>query len=278
MTPDTPTPGYRPRDDRAACERQHDAAREARAVALEAEQAEAIRAEAERLADEYEEKVGPFRGITRREFVEWVGLAAAGLAAGPLAHAAPPAEAALQAAPGETALPLPVVDLQFTLNGARQSVRVEPRTSLLDLLRERLGLAGTRKGCNQGACGACTVHVDGERVNSCLTLAVQAEGREVRTIEGLAGAADLHPMQRAFIEHDGFQCGYCTSGQIMAAVALVAEADAGQPSWVTPDVASPPQSFAALSDDELRERMSGNLCRCGAYVGMLAALHAVQSA
>ena len=269
------------RDPRPFCERRADEAREVRDDA-ETERIAAVRAETERLAAELEAKVGPFRGISRREFVEWLGLAAAGMAASPLAHAVPQADAALRMEPGGIPTLLPVVDLRFTLNGNAQAVQVEPRTSLLDLLREHMGLAGTRKGCNQGACGACTVHVDAgrgpERVNSCLTLAVQAEGCTVRTIEGLAGDAGLHPVQRAFIEHDGFQCGYCTPGQIMSAVALMAEAEAGQPSWVTPDVAAAPQGFAALSDDELRERMSGNLCRCGAYVGMLAALHAVQSA
>ena len=274
MTDDQSTE-YRSRDARPLCERRADDAGLTRATIPD--RAAEARAEAERLADEYEAKVGPFRGISRREFVEWMGLVAAGLAAAPLA-AATPDESALRLEPGAVPIMLTVVDLQFSLNGARQSVQVEPRTSLLDLLREHLGMSGTRKGCNQGACGACTVHVDGERINSCLTLAVQAEGREVRTIEGLADAGGLHPVQSAFIEHDGFQCGYCTAGQIMSAVALVAEANAGQPSHVTPSVADAPRSFAALSDDEIRERMSGNLCRCGAYVGMLAAIQSVQTA
>ena len=259
---------YRPRDTRPPCQRAFDAS-EGRYVAA-------------RELDGPEDKpsaalLDPARGITRREFVEWMGLAAAGMAAGPLVYAEPQVEQALLLRPGITPQPLPVVDLSFTLNGSRQSIQVEPRTSLLDLLREHLGLAGTRKGCNQGACGACTIHLDGDRINSCLTLAVQVEGREVRTIEGLADADGLHPVQRAFIEHDGFQCGYCTSGQIMSAVALIAEADAGLPSHATPDVATPPTRFATLSDDEIRERMSGNLCRCGAYVGMLAAIQSVQT-
>lgn len=253
---------YRPPERTAPCKLAVDEARD----------------EAERRAAEQKAAARSIGGLTRREFVEWMGLAAAGMAVGPAVLATPPIERAFRLEPGQIPQPLPVVDLTFTLNGAVQALQVEPRTSLLDLLRERFGLAGTRKGCNQGACGACTVHIDGERINSCLVLAVQVEGREVRTIEGLADADGLHPVQRAFIEHDGFQCGYCTSGQIMSAVALMAEARAGQPSHVTPSVANPPTRFATLSDAELRERMSGNLCRCGAYAGMLAALRSVQAA
>ena len=256
----------RTQDRRPDCER-----------AVEAAQVErdTKQTDRDRRAKEMEARPSPIAGISRREFVEWMGLAAAGMAVPPFAQAAPTTKA-FRLEPGAIPQPLPIVNLSFTLNGNERSVQVEPRTSLLDLLREHLGLTGTRKGCNQGACGACTVHLDGERIISCLTLAVQAERRDVRTIEGLADADGLHPVQRAFIEHDGFQCGYCTPGQIMSAVALLTEAS--QPSHATPDVATPPVSFAALSDAELRERMSGNLCRCGAYVGMLAALRSVQAA
>jgi xanthine dehydrogenase YagT iron-sulfur-binding subunit len=160
----------------------------------------------------------------------------------------------LHAPPGLQAEPhdLPQVDVRCTVNGAARELRVDTRTTLLDALRNELGLTGTKKGCDQGACGACTVLVDGDRVVSCLMLAAQCEGRKVTTIEGLAGD-DLHPMQEAFIRHDAFQCGYCTPGQIMSAVSLLAEGRAG-------------------SDDEIREFMSGNLCRCGAYPNVVAAI------
>jgi xanthine dehydrogenase YagT iron-sulfur-binding subunit len=145
----------------------------------------------------------------------------------------------------------------------------DPRVSLLDLLREHAGLSGTKKGCNQGACGACTVIVDGERILSCLALAVQYDGRSVTTIEGLGSAEDLHPLQSAFIVHDGFQCGYCTPGQICSAVAMVEEMRRGVPSHVTGDIAAEAIPFTR---DELRERMSGNLCRCGAHNGIIDAI------
>ncbi|PZO79900.1 MAG: (2Fe-2S)-binding protein, partial [Mesorhizobium amorphae] len=148
------------------------------------------------------------------------------------------------------------------INGTDRALPADPRVSLLDLLRETLHLHGTKKGCNQGACGACTVLVDGERVLSCLALAVQHEGCEVTTIEGLADASGLHPLQKAFIAHDGFQCGYCTPGQICSALGMVGEWQRGVPSHVTVDLGA---EHIALSHDELRERMSGNLCRCGAY-------------
>lgn len=143
--------------------------------------------------------------------------------------------------------------LNVTINGVKQSVRIEPRVTLLDLLRERLHLTGTKKGCDHGQCGACTVHVDGQRVNSCLTLALTTEGRQVTTIEGLADGDHLHPMQEAFLEHDGFQCGYCTPGQIMSAVCCIWEGHAGTP-------------------EEVREYMSGNICRCGAYSNIVDAI------
>ncbi len=155
------------------------------------------------------------------------------------------------------------------VNGVEYSLELEARESLLDMLRERLGLSGTKKGCDQGACGACTVLVDGERILSCLTLAVQVEGRSVTTIEGLGTDGELHPLQQAFIEHDGLQCGYCTPGQICSAVGMAEELRRGVPSQVTGDLAS---ESIALTHDELRERMSGNLCRCGAHNGIVAAI------
>ena len=155
------------------------------------------------------------------------------------------------------------------INGSAAPLPDDPRVSLLDLLRERLLLAGTKVGCNQGACGACTVLVDGQRILSCLALAVQYDGSSVTTIEGLAADGALHPLQRTFIEHDGFQCGYCTPGQICSAIAMVDEVRRGVPSAVTADLSA---EVIALSPDELRERMSGNICRCGAYNGIVDAI------
>ena len=148
--------------------------------------------------------------------------------------------------------------------------QLEARVSLLDALRENLGLTGSKKGCNQGACGACTVLVDGERINSCLALAIQYEGRKITTIEGLANADGLHPLQNAFIKYDGLQCGYCTPGQICSALGMISEFQSGSPSAVTEDLAG---SHIDFSDAEIKERMSGNLCRCGAYVGITDAIH-----
>jgi xanthine dehydrogenase YagT iron-sulfur-binding subunit len=160
--------------------------------------------------------------------------------------------------------------MQFTINGRQMSVDADPRTSLLDLLRDHLHLFGAKKGCNQGACGACTVLVDGsQRILSCLALAAQYDGRDITTVEGLAGDAGMHPLQHAFIEHDGFQCGYCTPGQICSALGMIAEWKRGVPSHVTSDVSV---SDIPLSPNELRERMSGNLCRCGAYNGIVDAI------
>jgi xanthine dehydrogenase YagT iron-sulfur-binding subunit len=161
------------------------------------------------------------------------------------------------------------VDILLEINGATYPLRIEPRVSLLDALREYLGLTGTKKGCNQGACGACTVLVNGERTLSCLGLAVQYEGAEVTTIEGLGAEGALHPLQAEFIEQDGFQCGYCTPGQICSAVGMIREFQDGMPSAVTKDVSA---SVVELSDEEIKERMSGNLCRCGAYVGICDAI------
>ena len=157
------------------------------------------------------------------------------------------------------------------INGTDAPLPSDPRVSLLDLLREHLSLHGTKKGCNQGACGACTVLVDGERIVSCLALAVQYEGRSVTTIEGLTVDGGLHPLQQAFVEHDGFQCGYCTPGQICSAIAMVEEIKRGAPSHVTGDLCA---ETIAMDHDELRERMSGNLCRCGAHNGIIDAISA----
>lgn len=164
--------------------------------------------------------------------------------------------------------------MSLIVNGAQVSAPADPRTSLLDLLREELHLTGTKKGCNQGACGACTVLVDGERVLACLTLAVQVEGREVTTIEGLAGADALHPLQVAFIEQDGFQCGYCTPGQICSAIGMAVEAARGVPSHVSGDLSAD----VMLTREEIQERMSGNLCRCGAHNGIIDAIRATLAA
>ncbi len=161
--------------------------------------------------------------------------------------------------PDPVATPTTELDIVLDINGAKHALTIDPRTSLLDALRERLGLTGTKKGCDGGQCGACTVHIGGQRVVSCLTLAAMAEGQPIRTIEGLASRGELHAMQTAFIEHDAFQCGFCTPGQIMSAVALLAE-------------------DLAHTDDEVREHMSGNICRCGAYPNIVAAVRAARRA
>jgi xanthine dehydrogenase YagT iron-sulfur-binding subunit len=168
------------------------------------------------------------------------------------------------------------VQVAFKVNGADTQLEVDSRMSLLDALRERLDLTGTKKGCDQGQCGACTVIVNGNRVLSCLTLAAQCRGKEVMTIEGLAKGDNLHPMQAAFIKHDGFQCGYCTPGQICSAVALLTEAKNGDASHVTKNLRSNARNIK-LTDEEIRERMSGNICRCGAYPGIVAAIREVQA-
>src|SRR5215212_5923071 len=186
--------------------------------------------------------------------------------------------AALATEPGAVFAAAPALEnpvrVMLKVNGAAKTLEVDSRMVLLDALRERLELTGTKKGCDQGQCGACTVLVDGRRVLSCLTLAAQVEGKEVTTVEGLAKGDELHPVQAAFIKYDGFQCGYCTPGQICSAVGLLGEAKRGEVSHVTEDVTAPVRQ---LSDDEIRERMSGNICRCGAYPKIVAAIQEAHS-
>ena len=166
-----------------------------------------------------------------------------------------------------------VVTVNLTVNGQRRTITIEPRTTLLDALRENLALTGTKKACDRGECGACTVHIDGRRVLSCMTLAAMQEGKKITTIEGLEQNGMLHPLQLAFIEHDGFQCGFCTSGQIMSGIGLIEEARAGWPSAATADVTKP-FTLADLTGAEIRERMSGNLCRCAYYPNIVDAVAA----
>lgn len=162
------------------------------------------------------------------------------------------------------------ISMSLNVNGQRRNLEIDPRVTLLDLLRENFGLTGTKKGCDHGQCGACTVLANGRRINSCLSLAVVHEGDQVTTVEGLAKNGALHPAQSAFIEHDGFQCGYCTSGQICSTVALLEEHGRGDASVVTTSLSS--ASPVELTLEEIRERMSGNICRCGAYPGIVAAV------
>jgi xanthine dehydrogenase YagT iron-sulfur-binding subunit len=178
--------------------------------------------------------------------------------------------AALGAGPFDDAgTPQHPVTVEFQINGRSHSLTLDPRTTLLDALREHFALTGSKKGCDHGQCGACTVLIEGRRINSCLTLAVMHDGQSVTTIEGLAEGDHLHPLQTAFVEHDGFQCGYCTSGQICSAVGMLAESRAGMPSYVTENLTQPQPE---LTDAEIRERMSGNICRCAAYPNIVAAI------
>jgi xanthine dehydrogenase YagT iron-sulfur-binding subunit len=165
--------------------------------------------------------------------------------------------------------PPPPAKVELQINGRSHSLTLDPRTTLLDALREHLALTGSKKGCDHGQCGACTVLIEGRRINSCLTLAVMHDGESITTIEGLAEGDNLQPLQIAFVEHDGFQCGYCTSGQICSAVGMLAENRQGMPSYVTEDLTQP---AAELTDVEIRERMSGNICRCAAYPNIVAAI------
>jgi xanthine dehydrogenase YagT iron-sulfur-binding subunit len=163
------------------------------------------------------------------------------------------------------------IAVEFRINGRPHALTIDPRTTLLDALREHVGLTGTKKGCDQGQCGACTVILNGQRINSCLALAAMHGRDEIVTVEGLADGDDLHPMQAAFVRHDGLQCGYCTPGQICSAVAMLTEHKAGWPSYATADVATQP----ALTHAEIAERMSGNICRCSAYPNIVAAIRDV---
>lgn len=192
---------------------------------------------------------------TRRQLLKTTAIVAGGTVTGGMLSAT--AEAA---AVPQSSTPISM-SVNLRVNGNDHQVMVDPRTTLLDVLRERLHLTGTKKGCDQGQCGACTVIIDGRRVTSCLTLAVMQEGHDITTIEGLGTPRNLHAMQAAFIKHDGYQCGFCTPGQICSAVAMLDEVKAGIPSHVTADITKAPQA----SNIEFRERMSGNLCRCGAY-------------
>jgi xanthine dehydrogenase YagT iron-sulfur-binding subunit len=168
------------------------------------------------------------------------------------------------------------VNVKLQVNGKEYLLQIEPRVTLLDALRDRIGLTGSKKGCDRGQCGACTVLVNGNRINSCLSLAIMYDDVEITTVEGLARGNELHPIQAAFIKHDGFQCGYCTPGQLCSAVGAIAEAKAGTASAVTEDVRK--QGQVELTDVEIRERMSGNICRCGAYPGIVAAVQEASQA
>jgi xanthine dehydrogenase YagT iron-sulfur-binding subunit len=208
-----------------------------------------------------EESAKQPRGVefTRREFLV-ASTAALALTALPRTHAnSPAAPTGATAASGPTTPSL--MKVNFNVNGTPRELELDTRTTLLDALREHLHLTGTKKGCDHGQCGACTVHLNGRRINSCLTLAVMHPGANITTIEGLGTPEHLHPLQAAFIKHDGYQCGYCTAGQICSAAAMLREVEAGIPSHVTGDLTGKP----ALTAAEIRERMSGNLCRCGAY-------------
>ena len=218
---------------------------------------------------------GEGHGVSRRHFLQAAGCAA-GLA--PVALPAQQGDAAADAATAARTKNASSARLvRLRINGADRELTIEPRVTLLDALREVLALTGTKKGCDRGQCGACTVLVDGRRINACLTLAVMHEGSEITTIEGLGRPEALHPMQAAFLSRDAFQCGYCTPGQICSAVAAIGELKAQTLSAATFDAAptgAVPRTIA-ISDAEIRERMSGNICRCGAYVNIVAAVRAV---
>ena len=219
-------------------------------------------------------------GAQRRNFMKQMLAAGGGMLAfqmmgGQQLFAAPAGAHLPDALPLETSVENGIA-VAFRVNGAEKSLTVDSRMTLLDTLREKLQLTGSKKGCDHGQCGACTVIVEGRRVLSCLTLAASCQGKSVQTVEGLAQGNTLHPMQAAFVKHDGFQCGYCTPGQICSAVALMEEAKNGEASYVTPDVRAVQPSLQ-LSDEEIRERMSGNICRCGAYPNIVDAIREVHS-
>ena len=213
--------------------------------------------------------------VSRRNLVQ-AGAGLASARAAGLAAAQQPREVAAQRLPAtgtgtDSAAPN-LMSITLQVNGHAHPITVDTRTTVLDALRETLLMKGTKKGCDHGQCGACTVLIDGRRTNACLTLAVMHEGQAITTIEGLSNGDALHPMQAAFLKHDGFQCGYCTPGQICSSVGMLNEARMGMPSHVTRDLEGAP---AALTDEEIRERMSGNLCRCSAYPNIVAAIRDV---
>lgn len=198
--------------------------------------------------------------LTRRDLIKAGAASAAAVAVSP--------STALSDSERPATAPPEISAVTFSVNGEVRQLNVDTRTTLLDALRENLHLTGTKKGCDHGQCGACTVMVNGRRINSCLTLAVMHQNAEITTIEGFGTPDNMHPMQAAFVKHDGFQCGYCTPGQICSSVAVLKEIEMGIPSHVTLDLVSSPQA----TPDEIRERMSGNICRCGAYSNILAAI------
>jgi xanthine dehydrogenase YagT iron-sulfur-binding subunit len=212
--------------------------------------------------DEHESSMAPDRfEINRRTVIETGATA--------LLVATLPGAALAAGSVDDNEPPPPPVRVELLINGKPHSLTLDPRTTLLEALREHLALTGSKKGCDHGQCGACTVLVEGRRINCCLTLAAMHDGQSVTTIEGLAEEGRLHPMQAAFIEHDGFQCGYCTSGQICSAIGMLAESRQGMPSYVTEDLT---ELATGLSDVEIRERMSGNICRCAAYPNIVVAI------
>ena len=213
--------------------------------------------------------------LRRRDFLKQTALVGGGVILGQhlLTDGSGALKQSLALVPQTTA---EKIGVRLRINGSNYGLRLDPRVSLLNLLREQLDLTGTKKGCDHGQCGACTVLVDGRRINSCLALAVSYDGAEITTIEGLAKGDELHPLQAAFIEHEGFQCGYCTSGQLCSAVAMLQEVEQGTASHVTTDVRR--QGPVELTDEEIRERMSGNICRCGAYPGIVSAIREVSAA
>ena len=218
--------------------------------------------------DDDTENLSP-TGNARRRFLVDASVLTAGAAVVPYARAAESATEARPATINPVATPVRT-RTSLIVNGQAHELELDARSTLLDVLRENLRLTGTKKGCDRGQCGACTVLVNGRRINSCLALAVSLDGDEVTTIEGLGSVNALHPMQKAFVTHDAFQCGYCTPGQVCSAVALLGEAKAGMPSAVTTDVRK--LRPVRLNADEIRERMSGNICRCGAYVNIVDAV------
>src|SRR6201996_690855 len=217
------------------------------------------------MSDDINKNKGPgtdapsgFGSSSRRAFLSRLGSVGLLATTAPLARAVPPATPDLASTPSTPTPPQTGLPVTLRINGAEHKLQLDPRTTLLDCLRENIGLTGTKKGCDHGQCGACTVHINGRRVNSCLSFAVMHEGDEITTIEGLGQPGNLHPMQAAFVEHDGYQCGYCTSGQIMSAVALLKEP-------------------IGPSDEDIKHAMAGNICRCGAYSNILAAVKRVRA-